>query len=99
MFNLLFLLIVAVFVAMLFVNVIFRVKVFKAYKYLVQNKVEFTASHFFNRAKLEAEVFTKYPSHKPQIERFIKLIHQSVQLASVLIVIIIIFGYLLMRFK
>jgi len=99
MYSLLFTLIVAAFVAMIFVNVFFRVRVFKKYKYLVQNKVQFNSSHFFNSQKMENEVLSKYPRHRDEILDFVKMIHQSVQLASVLIFIIIVFGYLLFRMK
>jgi hypothetical protein len=99
MFNFLFILIIAAFIAMLFVNIFFRVKIFKVYKYLVQNRVQFDSSHFFNRKKLQEEIISKFPQHQKEIESFIGLIHQSVQLASVLIIIIIAFGFLLMRYR
>lgn len=99
MFNLLFLIIVAAFVAMLVVNIYFRVKVFKYYKYLVQNRVEFNTSHFFNKDKMEKEVLTRYPQHREEILLFVSMIHRSVQLASALLVIIIAFGYLLLRYR
>ena len=99
MFNLLFLIIVAAFVAMLVVNIYFRVKVFKHYKYLIQNRVEFNTSHFFNKDKMEKEVLTRYPQHREEILLFVSMIHRSVQLASALLVIIIAFGYLLLRYR
>ena len=99
MFEFLFLLIVAAFIAMLFVNVFYRVKIFKVYKYLVQNRVDFTTKHFFNSEKLEKEILSKYPEHKTQILNFVTLIKKSVTLASVLIFIILSFGYLLMKFR
>ncbi len=99
MYNLLFLIIVAAFVAMLVVNIYFRAKVFKHYKYLVQNKIQFNTSHFFNKEKMEKEVLTRYPEHRDEILLFVSMIHKSVQLASVLLVIIIAFGYLLLRFR
>ena len=99
MFNFLFILIVAAFIAMLFINIFFRVKIFKVYKYLVQNRVQFDSSHFFNRKKLDEEVLSKFPQHQKEIESFIGLIHKSVHLASVLIFIIVAFGLLLMRYR
>ncbi len=99
MYTILFSLIIAVFVGMLFLNIYFRVKVFKQYKYLVKNKVQFNSSHFFNSQKMEEEVLSRYPQHKDEILQFVKMIHQSVQLASALIVLIILFGYLLFRYR
>ena len=84
---------------MLFINVFFRVKVLKQYKYLVKNRIEFNSTHFFNESKLENEVLTKYPNHKTEIVSFIRLVKKSVMLASGLIVIILLFGYLLMKFR
>ncbi|MEZ4982255.1 MAG: hypothetical protein R2769_11850 [Saprospiraceae bacterium] len=43
--------VIGLFVAMLFVNVYFRVKVLKTYKVLVKNRVEFGAAHIFNKKK------------------------------------------------
>ena len=99
MFNLLFVLIVAAFVAMLAVNVLFRVKILKLYKYMVQNNIEFNSSHFFSRTKMEDEILSKYPEHKDKILQFVHLIKQSITLASGLILIILIFGYILMKFR
>lgn len=88
-------LVIALFIAILFLNVFFRVRIFKVYKRLVQNKVEFDSSHFFNSEKREREVLSRYPQHKDDIEYFISQIHLSVQIASILIVLIIAAGFLL----
>lgn len=99
MFNFLFFAIIAVFVGMLFLNIYFRVKVFKVYKYLVQNKVEFGVTHFLNEEKMEQEVISRYPQHEEQIRKFVALIRRSVTMASILIVLILSIGYLLMKFR
>lgn len=99
MFNFLFFAIIAVFIAMLFLNIFFRVKVFGVYKYLVQNKVEFGVSHFLHEEKMESEVISRYPQHEEQIRKFVTLIRRSVTMASVLIVLILSIGYLLMKFR
>lgn len=99
MYNLLFFLIIGIFVALLFLNIYFRVKVFKYYKYLVQNRIEFSMSHFFNEEKMQNEVFNRYPEHRHEIEQFVGLIRRSITMASILIVVIILFGYLLLRFR
>jgi hypothetical protein len=65
----------------------------------VQNRIEFNASHFFNKEKMAQEVLTRYPQHRDEILLFVSMIHRAVQLASVLLVIIIAFGYLLLRFR
>ena len=99
MFQIFYVLIIAIFAAMLFVNLFFRVKILKLYKYLVQNKVEFTMHQFFNEDKMEQEVYSRYPRHQDEIKRFTKLIKQSIQLASILIVLILLLGYTLLKFR
>jgi len=99
MFVLLISIVVALFIAMLFLNIYFRVKVFKVYKVLVQNKVEFNASHFFNKEKMEKEVMSKYPNYRSEIETFVKHIRYSVSMATVLIALITIFGGILMYYR
>ena len=97
MYNLLFVLIVAAFLGVLFLNIFFRVKVLKHYKYLVQNEVNFTSRHFFDEARMRKEVLEKYPEHETQILEFVGLIKRSMTMASILILIIIGLGYLLFK--
>lgn len=99
MYILLVSLIIGLFVAMLFVNLYFRAKVFKVYGKLVRNRVEFGAAHIFNRQKLEAEVLSRYPQFRPEIESFIRHMRYSIQMATVLIVLITAFGAVLMYFS
>ena len=64
MFILLISVVIGLFVAMLFVNVYFRVRVLKVYKILVQNEVQFGAKHIFNKEKMQADIIPKYPNQK-----------------------------------
>lgn len=91
--------VISLFVAMLFVNVYFRVKVFKAYKILVQNKVEFGGVHIMNRNRLEKEILPRYPHMKTEIETFVNHIHYSIKMASVLVFLITAFGMILMWYR
>ena len=99
MFKILAFLIIGLFVAMLFLNVYFRMKVLKTYKRLVQNRVEFGATHIFNKAKMEAEILPKYPHMRQDILDFSNHIQYSIKMASVLIALITAFGALLMYFR
>ncbi|MCK6693999.1 MAG: hypothetical protein L6Q97_18100 [Thermoanaerobaculia bacterium] len=99
MYVLLISIIIGLFVAMLFVNLYFRAKVFKVYGVLVRNRVQFSAAHFFNREKLETEVLNRYPQFRAEIESFIRHIRFSIQMASVLIFLITAFGAVLMYFR
>lgn len=94
-----FVAIVAVFSAILFLNIYFRVKVFKVYKYLVQNRIEFGVSHFLDDQKMRDEVLLQYPDHEEQILKFVHLIRRSVWLASLLLALILVFGYILMKYR
>ena len=94
--NILFTLIIIAFCGMLFINIFFRVKVLKNYKYLVKNKVNFTVTELFNTKKLKTEIIPKHPKHEAQILSFAKNIRNSVFLAMGLIALITIFGAILM---
>ncbi len=97
--QLLLFLIIGLFAAMLFLNVYFRIKVLQTYKKLVQNKVEFGASHLFNKQKMEAEIYPKYPHMKKDIETFVNHLRYSIRMATVLIALITLFGGVLMYFR
>lgn len=99
MFVLLVSIVVTLFVAMLFLNVYFRVKVFKAYKVLIQNDVKFNSTHFFNKEKMEREVIAHHPEHRESIELFVKHMKNSINMATVLIALITIFGGILMYYR
>ncbi len=99
MFVLLISIVISLFVAMLFLNVYFRVKVFKVYKVLVQNKIQFDASHFFDKKKMENEVMAKHPEHRGEIETFVRHMRYSISMATVLIALITMFGAILMYYR
>ncbi len=92
-------LVIGLFVAMLFLNLYFRVKVFKVYKKLVQNRVQFEPSHVFNKEKMESEVYPKYPNHVEDIETFVNNMQRSIKMASVLAALITLFGAILMYYR
>lgn len=99
MYILLVTLVIGLFIAMLFLNVYFRVKVLKTYKILVQNEVEFGAKHLFNQEKMEAEIFPKYPHLRKEIATFCNHIRYSMKMATVLITLITLFGAILMYYR
>lgn len=96
--NFFVLLIIALFVALLFLNFYFRLKVFGAYRRLVDNRVEFGAAHLFNRQKLEEEIIPRYPGMESDIRTFCSHIQYSIKIASILIVLITAVGAYLMYF-
>jgi hypothetical protein len=98
-YTLLISIIIGLFVGMLFVNLYFRAKVLKSYGILVRNKVEFGAAHIFNQKKLEAEIYPKYPAFRKEIDSFIRHMRYSIKMASLLILLITVFGAVLMYFR
>lgn len=88
-------LVIGFFVALLFLQFYFRLKVLKIYKRLVRNEVQFETSHILNKRKMEEEVLPKYPEHKEDILKFVKEMRFSLQIASLLIVLILTAGILL----
>ena len=99
MYYLLISIVIGLFIAMLFVNVYFRVKVLKSYKILSQNKVEFGASHLFDKKKMAREIYPRYPDQIQHIETFVNNIQYSIKMASVLIFLITVFGGILMWYR
>lgn len=99
MYILLYSIIIGLFIAMLFLNVYFRVKVFKAYKVLVQNKVEFNAMDIFSKKKLEEEVYPNNPGFRKEIETFANHMSYSIKMATVLIALITALGGIMMWFR
>lgn len=91
--------VIAAFAAMVFLNVYFRVKVFKSYKTLVKNRVEFGAAHLFNKERMEREIIPKYPHMRGEIETFVRHLRFSIRMATVLIALITLFGAILMYFR
>lgn len=91
--------VIGLFIAMLFVNLYFRVKVLKTYNKLVRNRVEFGARHIFNQERMEAEIFPRYPHMKREIETFVSHMRYSIRMATVLIALITLFGAILMYFR
>ncbi len=99
MYEILIALIIGLFVAMLFLNVYFRVKVMKSYKKLIQNRVEFGVKDLLNKKKIEEEVIPKYPHMRQEILDFTNHIHYSVKMGTVLIILITAFGAVLMWYR
>lgn len=81
-------LVIGLFVSLLFLNIYFRVKVFKHYKYLVQNRVEFSLTHVLDNKKMKDEIFSKYPQHKQHIDAFARNIRNSVMMAGGILILI-----------
>lgn len=99
MYVLLISIVIGLFIAMLFLNIYFRVKVLKTYKILVKNRVEFGAKHIFNDEKMAREIFPHYPNQVENIKIFTRHIRYSIKMATVLTTLITLFGAILMYYR
>jgi hypothetical protein len=98
MYVMLYSMIIGFFLVLLFLNIYFRVKVLKHYKYLVQNKVEFPAKYILDKDKMAKEVLPKYPEHAFHINAFSANIRKSVTLAAGLLLLIGLLGAIINKF-
>lgn len=99
MFALLITIVIGLFLAMLFLNVYFRVKVLRAYKELVRAEVEFTAKQIFSSQRIEEEVVPRYPEQAGAIRNFSNYLIRSIRMATVLLLLITLFGGILMWYR
>ena len=92
-------LVIGLFVAMLFLNLYFRVRVLKDYRVLNRNRIAFGAKHIFDEDKMRTEIIPNHPEFEEHLLSFSRHLRYSIKMASVLIVLITIFGGLLMYFR
>jgi len=98
MFPILAALVIGLFVAMLFLQFYFRMKVLGDYKALVRQRVQFGTLELFDRDKREA-VQARYPQAAAHIESFARNLRYAVRMATVLLFLITAFGAILMYFR
>ncbi|NND34419.1 MAG: hypothetical protein HKN76_17675 [Saprospiraceae bacterium] len=91
--------VLGLFAALLFVNFYFRWRVIKLYHYLQDRQIEFKPEHIFNRRRLREEILPQYPDSNQEIVTFVNYIHFSMKMASALIVLITVFGFILMYYS
>lgn len=99
MFVLLITLVIGLFVAMLFLNLYFRLKVMKAYRRLVQAEVDFTAQQIFSSERIERELVPRYPGQAEEIRTFSRYLIGSIRMGTVLLALITLFGGILMWYR
>ena len=92
-------LLASLFLAMLVLNVYFRVRVFKAYKTLVQNRVDFSPRQIMSKRRVEEEVVPEYPQHAEAIRAFSSNLRRSIRMGTVLLLLITLFGGVLMWYR
>jgi len=87
--------IIGLFVSLLFLQLYFRIRVLKGYRRLVKNEVQFESKHIMSKRKMEEEILPKYPEHEEDILKFVNEMRFSLQIASLLIVLIMVAGFIL----
>lgn len=99
MYETLIALVIALVATLLFVNIYFRIRVFKYYKKLIKSRVEFDIAHVLNRKKMEEEILPRYPQSKEDILKFTGHLRLSARIAMVVFVLISFFGWVLMHYR
>jgi hypothetical protein len=89
---------VLAFVAILTLNIYFRVKVLRNYRTLVRHRIYFETAHFFDRRRMEDEVIARHPEYRETIEAFRDNILFSMKCAGALILTITALAAALMFF-
>jgi uncharacterized radical SAM superfamily protein len=87
--------IAGLFIALLFLNIFFRVKVIKVYKNLIKNRVEFNSMDIFKPESSMKEVYSKFPASVSDIKSFIHYIRLSVGIAILIVLCITLLGLVL----
>ncbi len=97
--DVLLIVVIILFVAMLGVNLYFRAKVLRAYRVLVRNRVDFTPGQIFSTLRVEDEIIPKYPDQAGSIRDFSRYLRHSIQMTTVLMALITAFGGILMWYR
>lgn len=99
MYSSIIVIVILAFVSMLILNLYFRLKVFKYYKILVENRVEIDVKDLLDTEKIKSQVVPRYPHLEEPILAFVNNIRKSVMLAFFLLVLIAICWSILYRFS
>jgi len=86
----------ALFLGFFLLNVYFRLRIFKHYRTLMKNRVEFGTAEIFSDKRMEA-VISRHPQLKEQITKFCLNMRLTMWMATVFVILIIIFGFVLLR--
>lgn len=90
--SLLFYLLAGLVLAGIFINVYFRVKVWKLYKKVEENRIQLGAGHIFNKSRREAELYPRYERYRELIESFCGSIVYSIKVAIFILLSILVIG-------
>jgi hypothetical protein len=79
-------LIITIAASLVIINIYFRSKIFREYKFLLKNKVHFSLRDALSRHKIELNVLPKYPDFQKQLLSFSNKLRLSVGILGFLFV-------------
>ena len=82
-------LIISMFVGLFLINILFRAKVMKSYKYLIKNDIRFSVKDVLSKSRMENDILPLYPKHREEITNFVHLMRTSLLLSFGVIVLIL----------
>jgi len=85
------------FIILLSFNLYLRLSVFKYYRILSKQNVDFSMSQLLSKKRITEEVLPRYPKYKDEISKLSRNVRISIRLASVILVGIIVLGIVIMR--
>jgi len=97
--NSLLILIIVLFGAMLVLNLYFRLKVMRSYRNMVRAGVQAKARDLLSSDALETIVIPAHKESEKEIRTFVKHLKNGFRMTSVLLGLVVLFGYILMRYK
>jgi hypothetical protein len=79
-------------------NVYFRLRIFRHYRVLIDNRVEFGTAEIFSEAKME-KVIARHPDLKDAITKFCRNMRFTMWMATVFVILVIILWFVLLRHR
>ncbi|HLF62416.1 MAG TPA: hypothetical protein VI603_01625 [Saprospiraceae bacterium] len=77
-------------------NVYFRVKIFRHYRILIDNRIDFGTAEIFSEIRMQSMI-DRYPHMRVSITTFCRNMRLTMWMATVFVVLVIIFGFVLLR--
>lgn len=86
------------FAGFFFLNLYIRLKVFRHYRILMANKVEFGAAEIFSDVRMQT-VIERHPQFRDSIRKFCLNMRFTMWMATVFVILVIILGFVLLRMR
>lgn len=99
MFLNLYFLVVGLVGALLIVNFVFRARLLKLYRILVNARVDFQAKHIFDKSLMEKEIISKHPNMAKELRSFSQQIRNSIYIAAAIVVLITVLATVLSNYR